>query len=67
MITNKDEAKVMTEHTSCDFKSKFNSATCNSKQKSNNKMCQCKCKKNRKSKELIVGILVHVLVRIVCI
>ena len=57
----------MTEHISCDFKSKFNSATCNSKQKSNNKMCQCKCKKNHKSKELIVGILVHVLVRIVCI
>ena len=31
VITNKDEAKVMAEHISCDCKSKFNSATCNSK------------------------------------
>ena len=31
-ITNKDEAKEMSEHTSCDCKCKFNSATCNSKQ-----------------------------------
>ena len=30
VITNKDEAKVMVEHISCDCKSKFNSATCNS-------------------------------------
>ena len=27
MITNKDEAKAMTEHISCDCKSKFNSTT----------------------------------------
>ena len=33
MITNKKEAKAMTEHTLCDFKWKFNSATYNSKQK----------------------------------
>ena len=34
MIRNKDEAKAMTEHISCDCsKCKFNSATCNSKQK----------------------------------
>ena len=32
MITDKDEAKAMTEHISCDCKCKFNSATCNSKQ-----------------------------------
>ena len=31
-ITNKDEAKEMSEHISCDCKCKFNSATCNSKQ-----------------------------------
>ena len=30
-ITNKDEAKAMTEYISCDSKSKFNSTTCNSK------------------------------------
>ena len=30
MITNKDEAKAMTEHISCDCKCKFNITTCNS-------------------------------------
>ena len=44
MITNKNEAKVMIEHISCDCKCKFNSPKCNSKQKSNNKTCQCECK-----------------------
>ena len=39
MITNKDEAKAMTENISCGFKCKFNSRTCNSKQKWNNKTC----------------------------
>ena len=29
MITNKDEAKAMMEHISCDCKFKFNSTTCN--------------------------------------
>ena len=29
MITNKGEAKPMTEHISCDCKCKFNSTTCN--------------------------------------
>ena len=32
MITNKDEAKAMTEHISCHCKCIFNSKTCNSKQ-----------------------------------
>ena len=51
MITNKNEAKAMTEHISCDCKCKFNSTTCNSNEKWNNKTCQyeyenyCKCKK----------------------
>ena len=31
MIKNKDEAKAITEHISCDIK--FNGTTCNSKQK----------------------------------
>ena len=44
MITNKDEAKAMTEHTSCDFKCKFNSEIYNSNQKSNNETCQSECK-----------------------
>ena len=29
-IANKDEAKAMTEHISCDYKCKFNSTKCNS-------------------------------------
>ena len=44
MITNKDEAKAMTEHLSFKFKCKFNNRTCNSKQRWNNKTCQCECK-----------------------
>ena len=48
MITNKDEVKAMTEHSSCDCKCKFNSTTCNSKQKWNNKTCQCACKNYHK-------------------
>ena len=43
MITNKNEAKAMTEHISCDCKCKFNSTICNSNQNLNNKTCQCEC------------------------
>ena len=38
MITNKDEAKAMTEYISFDCKCKFSSTTFNSKQKWNNKI-----------------------------
>ena len=41
MITNKIEAKPMTNHISCDCKCKFNSSICNSNQKWNNKISQC--------------------------
>ena len=51
MITNKDEAKAMTEHISRDCKRKFNSTTCGSDQKWNNKICQCEFKNYRKCKE----------------
>ena len=51
MITNKDEAKAITEDISSDCKCKFSSATCNSKQKCNNKTCQCECENYRKCKE----------------
>ena len=37
MITNKNEAKPMTEHISYDCKCKFNSTICNSNQELNNK------------------------------
>ena len=44
IIRNRNEAKTMTKHTSCDCKCKFNSVTCNSNQKWNNETCQCECK-----------------------
>ena len=50
-ITNKNKAKAMTEHISCDYKCKFNSTICNSNQKWNYKTCQCKCKKCRTCKK----------------
>ena len=53
MITNKNEAKAMTEHISCDCKCKFNSTTCNSNQKWNNKTFQCECKNYPKSKKIL--------------
>ena len=61
MITNKNEAKTMKKHVSCDFKSKFSSTKCNSNQKWNDKICQCERKNYHK---IIVGILTHVFVRI---
>ena len=48
---NKNEAKVMTEHISCECKHKFNNTICNSNQKWNNKTCQCECKSYRKCKK----------------
>ena len=46
MVTNKNEAKTMIKHISCDCKWKFNSTACNSNQKWNNKTCQCEYKNN---------------------
>ena len=42
-MKNRNEAKVMIKHISCDWKWKFNSKTCNSNQKCNNKTCQREC------------------------
>ena len=64
MLTNKNEAKTMTKHISCDCKCKFNSTTCNSNQKWNNKTCQWECKHYHKCKKITVGILAHAFVRI---
>ena len=44
MITNKDEAKAMMQHISCDCKCEFNITTCNWKQKWNNETSQCEYK-----------------------
>ena len=53
MITNKKEAKPMTQHILCDYKCKFNSITCKSNQKWNNKTCQCECKNYLKWKKTL--------------
>ena len=50
MIANKNEAKAIVEHISCDCKRKFSSTACNSKQKWNNKTCQWEIKNYRKWK-----------------
>ena len=47
MITNKNGPKVMTKHTSCDCKCKFNNESCNLIQKWNNEICQSGCKTYR--------------------
>ena len=39
IIMNKNEAKAMTKHISCDCKCKFNSTKCNLNQKWNSKTC----------------------------
>ena len=59
IITNKDEAKAMTEHISSGCRCKFNSTTCYSKHVNVN------IKIIISTKKIIVGILAHVFVRIV--
>ena len=41
MIKNRNEAKTMVKHISCDCICKFNSTICNSNQKWSNETCQC--------------------------
>ena len=65
MITNKNEAKVMTEHTSCDCKCKFNSEICNSNKNGIIKHVNLNVKIVLSAKKVIVGILAHIFVRIV--
>ena len=51
MITNKNEAKTITKHISCNCKCKFNNKTCNSNQKWDNKTCQFERKNYHKCKK----------------
>ena len=53
-IANKNEAKTMTKHISCDCKCKFNCTTCNSSQKWNNKTFQYDKKLIASAKKIIV-------------
>ena len=64
MITNKNKAKIMQKHISCDCKCKFNCTTCNPNQKWNNITIQCKCKTIISGKKIIFGTLACVFVRI---
>ena len=50
-LTNKNEAKAMTKHISCDFQCKFNSTTCNSNPNFNDEICQCECKNDHKCRK----------------
>ena len=60
MITNKNEAKTMVKHISCDCKCIFNNTKCNSNQKWNNEtyLYECKnystCKKIMESYEMVM-------------
>ena len=65
MIKNKDEAKSKTEHISCDCKCKFNSTICNSSQNEIIKHVNMNSKVIVNSKNIMIGILAHVFVRIV--
>ena len=53
MTTNRNKAKIMVKHISCDYKCKFSSTSCNSNQNWNNETCQCDCKNDRTSKKKI--------------
>ena len=68
MIANKNEAKTMAKHISCDYKCKFNSTTCNSNQKWNNNMNNnVNIKIIIHAETIIVRILAYVFLRIASI
>ena len=52
MKTNKNEAKTIKKHISCDYKWIFSSTTCISDQKCHNETCQCKCKNYQGAKKI---------------
>ena len=64
MITNKNEAKAMPEHISCDCKCKFNSTICNSTKNGVMQHVNVNVKIIISIKKIIVGMLAHVFVRI---
>ena len=64
VMTRINEAKTMAKHGSCDCKYKLNSVTCDSNQNWNNKTCQYECRNYRACKKDLVGILLHVFMRI---
>ena len=63
MITNKNEAKTMTKHISCDSKCKFNSTICIQIENGIIKHVNVNVKIIVHAKKVIVGILAHAFVR----
>ena len=59
MITNRNEAKTLVKHISCNWKCKFNSTTCNSSQKGIMKHANVSVKIIVQAKKTTVGILAH--------
>ena len=64
MITEISESKTLTKHISCKCERKIGGSKCSSNQKWNNDICRCECKNYQTCKNITVGILLHVFVRI---
>ena len=56
--------KTLTKHISCECKCKFDGRKCNLNQWWDNDKCQCECKKRHVCEKIMIGILLHVLVKI---
>ena len=65
MITRIYEDKRLIELISCNWKCKLHSTAGISNKKWNNDICQCECKKYCTCKNIIAGILAHVLMKTV--
>ena len=68
MVTGINEAKTLKKHIPCKFKSKFDRRKCNSNQKWNNDKCRCEFKtpkKHRTYENIIFGILLHLVTKMV--
>ena len=63
MITGINESKTLTKHISCECKCKFDERKCNSDQWWNNDKCKCECKKRHVCEKIMLGILLHVVVK----
>ena len=68
MKTNKNESKTMAKYIACGCKYKLNTSTLlHIIQKWNNETRQCECQSHYTCKKTLVGIVAHVLVRMVSI
>ena len=68
ITTGINASKILTKHASRKCKCKFDDRKCSSNQKWNNDKCWCECKIRKSficAKEVIFGILLHVVVKMV--